>query len=493
MAKSASDDERAPQYQLSALLQGHTDDVRSLATDNSSTLFSASRDSTARVWKHSKPDGGGGTTGGWVQERLFEGYHTGFINSVTWWEGDSDKKDHPGFVITSGQDSLIQVYDLSSEASSPSNTLVGHTSNVCALHTAGSTIVSGSWDFTARIWSTKTWECERVLEGHRAAVWDVLALSLKGYEGCAITASADNLIRLFKPNSESVSVVFKGHTQPVRALAKLLPEDEECILFASASNDCSIRIWDVAGNSITTLEGHESFIYALVSIPSAHGGGLASSGEDGIVKIWNEEEGEEEQEILVPALSVWSLTTLLNGDLAIACSDNMIWVFTRESSRKADITTQMLYEEKLSQRPKPTSSPFKSSSTALPSSVPIASVDDLKSPGKEGEVKIVEINGVMHAYQWESGNWSDLGEVTSGEPAPTDDTGPTGGPKKKKMVFEGEEYDYVFDIDVSDDSPALKLPFNFGDDPLDIAKDFVTAHQLPESYVERIADFVDKF
>lgn len=180
-------------------------------------------------------------------------------------EGDAVKADAlpnpPGFLLTGGQDALIHVYDLSSPADVPVQTLAGHGMNVCALHAAGTAIVSGSWDFTARIWNTASWECDRILEGHRAAVWDVLAISVAGgYEDCAITACADGLIRLFKPGSDSASVVFKGkssllfaflrgltscslgHTGPVRALAKVLPSDQSCTLFASASNDECVPI-----------------------------------------------------------------------------------------------------------------------------------------------------------------------------------------------------------------------------------------------------------
>lgn len=50
----------------------------------------------------------------------------------------------------------------------------------------------------------------------------------------------------------------------------------------------TIRICSMEGDCITTLPGHpESFIYSLVSLPSSSGGGLASSGEEGIIKIWN--------------------------------------------------------------------------------------------------------------------------------------------------------------------------------------------------------------
>lgn len=100
------------------------------------------------------------------------------------------------------------------------------------------------------------------------------------------------------------------------------------------------------------------------------GGGLVSSGEDGIVRIWSEEEGELEQEVLVPALSgnffgrifssfsdptlfaVWTLACLPNGDIAIGCSDNLIWIFTRESSRIADVALIEDYDDRIAKRAK---------------------------------------------------------------------------------------------------------------------------------------------
>lgn len=208
-------------------------------------------------------------------------------------------------------------------------------------------------------------------------------------------ACADSRIRLF--SGTNVNLVFKGHQGPVRALAKLLPSDPSCALFASASNDgyvsspydphtsapnhirsCStIRVWNYqSGDALTILGTHDSFIYSLATVPSSAGGGLASSGEDGIISVWNEEDGEKDQEVLVPALSgarpfcaclgswpvvgrlsssplgppaVWSLATLPNGDLACGCSDNMVWVFTRDPLRVADEATWREYNARLAQ------------------------------------------------------------------------------------------------------------------------------------------------
>lgn len=82
------------------------------------------------------------------------------------------------------------------------------------------------------------------------------------------------------------------------------------------------------------------------------------------------------------------------------------------------------------------------------------------------------------------------------------------------MLHDGVEYEYVFQIDVKDDEPPLPLPFNLegasrlrspaalsvcppayeetrhADDPHTTAATFVEAHSLPESYAERIVDFI---
>ena len=52
------------------------------------------------------------------------------------------------------------------------HTLEGHTSYVWCVAFDGTTIVSGGWDTTVRIWRApyNTAECERVIEGHTNCV-----------------------------------------------------------------------------------------------------------------------------------------------------------------------------------------------------------------------------------------------------------------------------------------------------------------------------------
>jgi WD40 repeat protein len=65
----------------------------------------------------------------------------------------------------------------------PSFSLCGHSGPVLAL-TGGTTntniVVSGSRDFTARLWDIETGQCTGLLEGHVAAVRDVAFSPVRG-------------------------------------------------------------------------------------------------------------------------------------------------------------------------------------------------------------------------------------------------------------------------------------------------------------------------
>jgi len=68
--------------------------------------------------------------------------------------------------------------------------------------------------------------------------------------------------------------------------------------------------------------------------------------------------------------------------------------------------------------------------------------------------------------QWNGTNWENLGQVVDPSTPPPSQaisqasTTTTTTKVKEKMVHEGKEYDYVFQIDVSDDSPPIPLPYN---------------------------------
>lgn len=93
-------------------------------------------------------------------------------------------------------------------------------------------------------------------------------------------------------------------------------------------------------------------------------------------------------------------------------------------------------------------------------------------------------DGKVICYQWASGKWNPLGDVI----------GAAGGSQSTsgKNLFEGKEYDYVFSVDISDLLPPLKLPYNNGDDPYVAAQNFIHKHELPQTYLDEVANFIIK-
>lgn len=77
----------------------------------------------------------------------------------------------------------------------------------------------------------------------------------------------------------------------------------------------------------------------------------------------------------------------------------------------------------------------------------------LTKPGtKEGQVIMVNVGANVEAHQWSSQtqSWQKIGEVVGGV-----------GSGSNKQLYEGKEYDYVFDIDVgAGPGGNLKLPYN---------------------------------
>jgi phospholipase A-2-activating protein len=64
------------------------------------------------------------------------------------------------------------------------------------------------------------------------------------------------------------------------------------------------------------------------------------------------------------------------------------------------------------------------------------------------------------------------------------------GTGTSKKIHEGQEYDYVFDIDIEDGKPPLKLPYNLTESSWDAARKFLERNELPLSYYEQVANWI---
>lgn len=59
-------------------------------------------------------------------------------------------------------------------------------------------------------------------------------------------------------------------------------------------------------------------------------------------------------------------------------------------------------------------------------------------------------------------------------------------------MHQGKEYDYVFDVDTEDGKPPLKLTYNKSQNPYQAAQEFIYQNDLPQSYLDQVANFITK-
>jgi phospholipase A-2-activating protein len=287
-----------------------------------------------------------------------------------------------------------------------------------------------------------------------------------------VTGSADKNIHIY---SVLGKLIRKLPPSPdiIRALCKLPPGHWSRANFAAAGNDGVIRFWTLEGVILGELRGHENFIYSLAVLPS---GEIVSAGEDRSVRIWNN--GQCVQVITHPAISVWAVAACAEtGDIVTGASDKKVRVFTRSADRHASPDATQAFDDSVKASAIPQQALGDINKTDLPGPEFLTQ----KSGTKEGQVQMIkERNGSVLAYQWSTAanQWVSIGQVV--------DAAGSG----VKTTYQGKEYDYVFDVDIEDGKPALKLPFNTTQNPYEVAQKFIADNELPMTYVDQVANFI---
>ena len=283
-----------------------------------------------------------------------------------------------------------------------------------------------------------------------------------------VTASADKLIKLWK--GRSCTHTLSGHTDAVRSLAVISSTE-----FLSAGNDASVRRWSSSGDCIGTYYGHGNCIYSIALLG---GGSWVTSGEDRSVKVWKD--NVVAQTIYLPAIYVWSVAALANGDIAAATSDGCVRVFTCDPARQASKEVQEIFETELLK-------------VALAAQQDLGGVKVIELPGLEAQYKPGGRDGQQkmartgyaasdHSWNMANKNWDMVGDVVGAAGGSTENSG--------KKLYMGKVYDFVFDIEIDKPLVSLKLPYNTTDSPFMAAQQFIHKHNLSQYYMEEIVQHI---
>ncbi|CAH0554986.1 unnamed protein product [Brassicogethes aeneus] len=449
------------EFKLSATLYGHSLDVRSVKVTPNNDIISGSRDKTAKLWRPNSLNGS-------YNEVMTYREQKNFVGAVLYLDPVPNFPD--GLIVTGGYDNIILIYKPSEPFAT--YTLKEHTGTVSCLSKGNETgtFFSGSWDSSAKYWIISSINKSTVtFNGHNAAIWSAIQIS----DGRVLTASADKTVGVWTPTGQNINFLI-GHSDCVRGILDL----PELNYFISVSNDASIKVWSYTGENVDTYYGHTNYIYSIARCKSGGDNCFVTSDEDRTVRYW--QDGQNTQTFSLPAQSVWSVDCMTNGDVVTGSSDGQVRIFTQNEDRMAEESALTKFNEEVL-------------ALTQQSTQEIGGVKVTDLPGREalfdhgkkpGQMKMIREGGGVVAYTWvedgDNSHWEKVGDVLGG----------TDKDSSGKTVFEGKSYDFVFSVDVEDGKPALKLPYNKGEDVYQVANEFLTKNMLPPTYLEQIVDFI---
>ena len=213
----------------------------------------------------------------WKHGRFSTNVFKGHSNGVMCLQFDES------ILATGSYDNTIKIWDI--ETGQEIRTLRGHEKGIRALQFDDTKLISGSIDKSLKIWNWRTGECISTYTGHAEGV-----ISLHFDSTILASGSVDHTIKIWNFEDKS-TFLLRGHTDWVNAVRV----DSASRTVFSASDDCTVRLWDLDSKScIKVFEGHVGQVQQVLPLPAdfeyeetveeaeEHNDTSSASGEEGL-------------------------------------------------------------------------------------------------------------------------------------------------------------------------------------------------------------------
>jgi len=198
-------------------------------------------------------------------------------------------------------------------------TLTGHSGDVSTIDvtTDGRLVVSGSEDFTLKVWDLITGELRHTLTGHTDKITGV-AVTADG--SIAVSGSGDGTLKVW---DLATGEVIQSFNDPMITAVDVTPDGQIAL---SGSSYGEVIVWDiVAGQQYKTLHVHDH-LYPVTAVKVTADGLLAVCASiDSVLRVWNIETGN----VLITLtgkrgwlLDFRSMSITMNGSLAVSGSND---------------------------------------------------------------------------------------------------------------------------------------------------------------------------
>ncbi len=198
--------------------------------------------------------------------------------------------DAPEITLRESGDAPTIHYESAPAQPLKGDVLEGHTAFVQAFAFSrdGSTLVTGSEDATMRVWDVATKRCLHTLTAHIAAV-NCVSFTPDGAR--LVSGSDDCTIKVWNPETWEVERTLTGSRGYV---SEVHPAGEGRV--ASSGNDGVLRLWDLATGACLREMHQGSWVNAMDASPDGRFA-LASS-TDNVMRLWDLSTGEVAKSLL---------------------------------------------------------------------------------------------------------------------------------------------------------------------------------------------------
>ncbi|XP_057464273.1 coatomer subunit beta'-2-like [Actinidia eriantha] len=190
-----------------------------------------------------------------------------------------------------------------------------------AVHPTLPYVLSSSDDKLIKLWDwEKDWACMRVFEGHSHYVMGV-AFSPRDANIFA-SASLDCTVKMWDVGSPHPSFTLGAHSKGLNCVDFFTSGDKPCLV--AGSDDFAAKVWDYQTRTcVQTLEGHKKNVSAVCVHPEFPI--IVTGSEDGTIRVWHATTYRLESTLNSELGRVWAIGCIKGSPkIVIGCDEGTV-------------------------------------------------------------------------------------------------------------------------------------------------------------------------
>ncbi|KAI3684256.1 hypothetical protein L6452_33477 [Arctium lappa] len=229
---------------------------------------------------------------------------------------------HKEWIVVGTDDGFIRVYNYNTMEIVVE--LKAHTDFVrsVVVHPSHSYILSASDDKLVKLWDWENnWECVQTFQGHDHYVMQV-AFNPRDANIFA-SASLDCSVKIWNLGHSSPRSSIEGHLKGLNSVEFF--NAEEKLYLITGSDDNTVKVWDYETETcVQTLEGHTHNVTSTLCVNSDVNYIITGS-EDGTMRVWNAKTYSFDHVFASELGRVWTIGYIKDStQIILGCDEGMI-------------------------------------------------------------------------------------------------------------------------------------------------------------------------